>query len=130
MNSNIKLWIAVVVVGIIAVGGYFYPQVKGSFSSTGTRLPNGVSADSTSPTAGQLRGTTLLTTGAVTMGGNLTVTTSNTATSTLAVGCIQSYATSTATAVRLTFSTFAGTTTSQGGNSNFLVAAQYGSCPI
>jgi len=63
-------------------------------------------------------------------GGTITVTTTNAATSTAIVGCIQTYATSTATAVRLTLSPFAGTSTTQGGTSSFLVAAQYGSCPI
>lgn len=34
----------------------------------GTRFPNGISADTTSPTAGQVRGTTFTSTGAVTVG--------------------------------------------------------------
>lgn len=63
-------------------------------------------------------------------GGSFTLTTSNGATSTAIMGCIQGYATSTATPVRMTFSPFAGTTTTQGGTSDFLVAGQYGSCPI
>lgn len=73
-------------------------------------------------------------TGDVTLsGGNgaLTLTTSNSATSTATVGCYQTYATSTATAVRITFGTNAwATSTTQGSNANGLVAWQYGSCPI
>lgn len=51
----------------------------------GTRFPNGISADSTSPSAGQIRGTSLTTTGAATIGGAATLssTVSVTATTTL-----------------------------------------------
>lgn len=74
------------------------------------------------------KGVTL--TGDSTTGGKtLTVTSSNTATSTATAGCFQGYATSTATPLHLTFSPFAGTTTTDGTNSNFLVAARYGACP-
>ena len=60
-----------------------------------------------------------------------TLTTSNSATSTLIVGCVQMYATSTATAVHITFGTAEhSTTTSQGATSNGLVAWLYGACPI
>jgi len=34
-----------------------------SLGASGTRFPNGISADTTSPTVGQVRGTTLVTTG-------------------------------------------------------------------
>ena len=57
--------------------------------------------------------------GDLTLGGDLTITTSNTATSTLEVGCIQTYATSTATAVRLSATTTPG-----------IAYWSYGSCPI
>ena len=40
---------------------------------SGTRFPNGISADSTSPSAGEVRGTTLTLTGASTLSGALTV---------------------------------------------------------
>lgn len=80
-------------------------------------------------------GTSALT-GDVTLGGGngaLVVTTSNTATSTVQVGCISMYATSTATAVRMSFSLpsqNAATTTTQGSASIGNVVWQYGSCPI
>jgi len=63
-------------------------------------------------------------------GGTVSLATSNTATSTLAVGCIQTVATSTVTPIRLVISTTpAATGTFQGTNANFTVLAQYGSCP-
>lgn len=68
--SNKSLTVGLIAVAIIAVGGYIFPLVGAPSSSdtslggSGTRYPNGVSADTTSPSAGQLRGTTLLTTGA------------------------------------------------------------------
>lgn len=64
-------------------------------------------------------------------GGLLTVTTTNTATSTAIVGCYQTYATSTATAWRQGI-VVVGTSTamSSGGTANGFVVAQYGSCPF
>lgn len=44
-----------------------------SLGASGTRFPNGVSADSTSPIAGELRGTTLTLTGAGTIAGAVDV---------------------------------------------------------
>lgn len=92
---------------------------------TGTRFPYGISADSTSPSAGEVRGSTLTVTGAAAITGNatvsgrtLTVTTSNTSTSTLVVGCVQMYATSTATAMKLQPTTTPG-----------IALWQYGTCP-
>lgn len=70
-------------------------------------------------------------TGNITKSGDITVTTTNTATSTITVGCLQTYATSTATAVRFTIGTAANaTSTSQGTDANGTVVWQYGSCPI
>lgn len=105
-----------------------------------TRFPNGISADSTAASAGQVRGTTLTITGASTLSGDTTfaggdgaisVTTTNSATSSVDVGCIEMPATSTDTTIVLTFATEAhSTTTSSGTNSDGLVAWRYGSCPI
>lgn len=43
-NSIRNLWIALVVVGIIAIGGYFFPKVLSNFgaSTPGTRYPHGI----------------------------------------------------------------------------------------
>jgi len=85
MNKIIT--IALVIITLLVSGLYF----KGGsdlFGATGTRMPNGISADSTSPVAGEVRGTTLTITstsaftgamvaGAFTQGGGTVATTSN-----------------------------------------------------
>ena len=113
---------------LVLVGGNNQSSTLGG----GTRFPNGLSADSTSPVAGELRGADLtLTDDAVIAGGSLTVTTTNAATSTTAVGCIQTVATSTATAIRLiigTPNTAASSSASTAINAGF-VNWGYGSCP-
>jgi hypothetical protein len=101
--------------------------------ASGTRLPNGVSADTTSPVAGELRGTTFTLTGDATFGGGdggVVVTTSNTATSSVEVGCIQMTATSTASPIKLVPATYATTTATFGlGTAAFPVVAVFGTCP-
>ncbi len=37
MTSEKKLWVALVAVAILAIGGYFYPQVKASFGAISTQ---------------------------------------------------------------------------------------------
>lgn len=49
-------------------------QENGVLGASGTRFPHGISADSTSPVAGEVRGTTLTSTGAATIGGAFSVT--------------------------------------------------------
>ena len=75
----------------------------------------------------------------VPVGKTTTLTTSNSATSTLIAGCVQMYATSTDTAVHLTFATAnMATTSSQSGTggdaatglSTGVVLWKYGACPI
>lgn len=116
----------VVVIAMMLVGG----NQSVSLGASGTRFPNGLSADSTSPVAGEVRGTTLTSTGAATLasasitgdatlsGGTLNIATSNTATSTIIGGCFQFYATSTATAHNFTASTTPG-----------IMYSSYGACP-
>lgn len=58
-----------------------------------------------------------------------TVTTTNTATSTLVVGCIQTYATSTASPVYIAFGASNFGTTTFGAAGRGLVTWQFGSCP-
>ena len=61
----------------------------------------------------------------------LTVNTSNAGTSTTAVGCIQTYATSTAQPIRLEFSTSTPlASTNIGTVANGTVAWRYGTCPF
>ncbi len=67
IHEWINTTLTLVVLLLVLVGG----NQSGSLGG-GTRFPNGISADSTSPSAGQVRGTTLTTTGAVTIGGAAT----------------------------------------------------------
>lgn len=64
------------------------------------------------------------------LGRNLVVTTSNTSTSTIEVGCMQMYPTSTVTAVRLEFHASSTLADSTNGATDGLVVWKYGSCPI
>lgn len=48
-------------------GGMELPDMGVMFGASGTRFPNGLSADSTSPSAGQIRSTTLLVTNTTTL---------------------------------------------------------------
>jgi hypothetical protein len=59
-------------------------------------------------------------------GGLLTVTTANSATSTIVVGCTQSYATSTATPLKLMFT---ASTTAPTNGSGVIPVISYGTCP-
>jgi len=70
--DKIHSWINTVLIGIVLismlVGGNNQPvQIQGDPVGSGTRFPNGLSADGTSPSAGQVRGTTLTVTGAATI---------------------------------------------------------------
>lgn len=57
-----------VVAVVIAITVPFFLGGSNTFGATGTRFPNGLSTDSTSPSAGQMRTTTLLTTSTATIG--------------------------------------------------------------
>ena len=115
----------------LAFGGFLF--FKGSSPASGGLNPTGpqhrqVEAFIQGITFGtnnqsQFDNTGKLTVGpdAVVGGGTLTVTTSNTATSTAIVGCIQTYATSTATPVFLQ-----ATTTKAGGVAAYFL---FGTCP-
>jgi hypothetical protein len=82
MNKMKFVWGAIAVAIVIAIGGYSFPQVQQQVEAvvgaTGTRFPNGLSADSTSPIAGEVRGTTFTSTGDSVVGDDLTVTGDNT----------------------------------------------------
>lgn len=67
-NKNLTIWLTVVT--IIAVLAWFFPvalAVPPTAGSTGSRFPDGISANTTSPVAGQVLGTTLTTTGLATL---------------------------------------------------------------
>jgi len=122
MSTQLR-FAGVVVAIVIAIGGLYVLANSQTQNSGGTRYPNGISADNTIPVPGEVRGTDLtITDDATISGGQVTITTANTATSSLTVGCIQTYATSTATPVRLS-----ATTTAAGGTIPLFV---FGSCPF
>jgi hypothetical protein len=100
MKTNGFVWVGILIAIVIAIGGYFFPQVQQAFGGTGTRFPNGLSADSTSPSAGQVRGTSLTITGNSSISGLLAVSSSF-----------------------LTFSPTAVSTTTTGGNAATLSQA-------
>lgn len=79
INHNWINTLLIVAVGILVLVGSNQSEVGG------TRFPNGLSADGTSPTAGQVRGTTLLSTGAATFSSTIAVTGAATLSSTLVV---------------------------------------------
>lgn len=131
MNETLKHGSLAVVAALLVVAGYALlvggnqPVVQAPELGSGTRFTNGISTDSTSPSSGEVRTTTLTTTGAATVGGDATVsggtlnvTTSNSATSTVVAGCFQFYATSTETPHKFQASTTPG-----------VMHSQYGSCP-
>lgn len=45
--SNKTLTIGVLVAIVIAIGGYFFPQIQSAFGSVGTRFPNGLAVGTT-----------------------------------------------------------------------------------
>ena len=68
-----------------------------------------------------------------TLSGDITQSTSNTSTTTFAGGCIQTTATSTDTPVRFVLqatTTIGNSVQGSSATNNFVVLAQYGSCPI
>ena len=75
MNDTLKTAAIVLVASMIGgfVGGLVGNQPGDDLGASGTRFPNGISADTTSPSgAGNFRGTTLTVTGASTLTGAVT----------------------------------------------------------
>lgn len=62
--------VALVILAIINLAPMVFGLFSGPALGAGTRYPNGISADTTSPTTGQVRGTTLTVTGTATLGDN------------------------------------------------------------
>lgn len=125
MNDYIKLVIAAILGGLIVWG-----VLSVTSQSFGVRDTSNI----TNPFNFQqgLTSTTGTFSGAITSGGDLTVTTSNTATSTITVGCVQTYATSTATPIHWSMDlTSTSTAANQYGTTvGGLVTWGYGSCAI
>lgn len=80
-NENAKSFLVAIVLLVIAIGAYWFPSVTviervESVLGGGTRFPNGISTDSTSPSSGEIRGSTLTITGAQTLTGATTLSSS------------------------------------------------------
>jgi len=84
MNKNI-VYGGILIAIVLAVSALFFggtktivKEVPQDYGAGGTRFPNGLSTDSTSPSAGQLRTSTLTVTGASTLTGAVAVGSSGT----------------------------------------------------
>lgn len=131
--KSIGLVVAGIVIGLIisslggskaSLGGIYHQTVEEFYAGlkAGTSNQLVISDTGAITTSGALS-----TTGDSTVsGGTFTVTTANTATSTLIVGCVQSYATSTATAMKLQFT---ASTTAPTNGSGIIPVISYGACP-
>ena len=132
------------VVFAVVFGVLFVTIVASAVTTISTAITTAgditTSAGNIEATAGTLTvgGASTLTGDVTLSGGNgaLAITHANAATSTITVGCVQTYATSAATAIHLEFhatgtagSTFA-TSTNGYGMSQGLVIWKYGACPL
>ena len=72
-NILINAVVSALVAAVVALGvGGLVGNQSADLGASGTRFPNGLSADSTSPSAGQVRGTTLTFTSTANITGNAT----------------------------------------------------------
>lgn len=128
MNNTIAQWCGIVVAIVIAaIGALSHGDAKvGNVTQSFWDAAQGFKMNGV-----VIHNATVLKT--TTAGGTLTVTTSNTATSTASFGCIQTTATSTATPIKLVFSGPTTTANLSGqiltNVANFDVLGQYGNCP-
>ena len=125
------VWIAVCAVAIMSFGGYIYPQASGMLGGTTNFDSLSLGETLTVTGASTLTGAATFTADATFNGGDgaVVITNSNTATSSIEVGCIQMTATSTATPTRIVMGSSGATTTHQGTAAAGVVAWQYGTCP-
>lgn len=76
MLSKIRDWATlgavIVILGVVLVGVGGNNQSQDNLGASGSRFPRGISADSTSPVAGEVRGSTLTMTGNSTLTGSVT----------------------------------------------------------
>lgn len=132
-TEHISIVVALVAV-VIALGAYSYPApVQPPLGGAGCNGGNCTDYDAVNTAEGYYVDDSAIISGT----GNITnatsgtfqVPTTNTATSTTKVGCVQTTATSTATPIHLEFNTTSSTSTINGASSG-IVAWKYGACPI
>jgi len=116
MSNTTKIIVGVIagiVVGLL-LSALFNPSLGGVYSTTQQDFAEGISVDGTTVIDGSgnidapITSSTGTFSSTLTVGGDVTITTTNTATSSIEVGCIDTYATSTETAVRLSATTTPG----------------------
>ena len=124
---------AIVAIIVVFIGSMLVGNQSAELGASGTRFPNGLSADTTSPVAGQVRGGTFTFTGAgsavgITNTGTLTQsgvsTFTNTITNTAAtstLGCLRVYQYGATTVASSTFYLMASSTATGGINGSFEV---------
>lgn len=135
--STIHTWVNTLLIGGVVlawvlVGGNQPGALSGSSDSGYNATGNGVYAvDGTTVIDGSGNVDAPITSTTGTFSGDVVVTTANTATSSIEVGCIQTYATSTASPIKVTWGKVGSTatTTLYGGTSVFLPYGEYGTCP-
>ena len=128
--SWVAIILSIVALIVAVVGGSSQPQLGAEGDTNLTNLV--LSGDAAVGDALTVTGASTLTGDATLSGGAsaLTLTTSNTATSTAVIGCINTYATSTATAIHLTIGSGANATTTYDGTAAVgTVGWRYGVCP-
>jgi hypothetical protein len=128
--KSIGFTVAGVILGLLiaAVAQTATPGAGAVYELTAQYFYEGIFAGKTNQFAVESDGD-VTTTGDVTIsGGQLNVPTVANATSSAVVGCVQLYATSSATAVKLDLILSASTTVN-GATSAFVVAGRYGTCP-
>lgn len=127
--TNLKLigvGIAGVVVGLLLSASFGGQLLGGVYNQVANHFAQGLYAGTSNQFSVDSSGNITTTGDATISGGSLTVTTSNSATSTVILGCVQTYATSTATAWKLLV---VATTTQIAPGYNAVVLAKYGTCP-
>jgi len=127
MNSKVLSWSALVaalvavVLGAMALVGV--NNQSEFFGASGSRFPNGISANNTSPVAGEVRGTTASLTGRMSVLTTGTTTTSFRSSSATQGYCVEFNATSSDTVLNRTYA--ASTTPSTAG---VISVVRYGAC--
>ncbi len=133
-TKNIIFGVVIVVISV-ACSYLLFGRTSTSVAKFGAAVPGQLLAEYYLPfistnqgfnSAFPIQTTSTLTATGFTDNGNANIVTSNTATSTLTVGCVQSYATSTVTAESLRF---VASTTAPTNGSGLIPVVSYGTCP-
>lgn len=130
-NVSISAVTALVVVAGWAwlVGGNAGQSLQGTTNYDQLDVTDGYSVDGTTVIDGDGNVDAPITTTSITASGDITQSTSNTATTSAAFGCIETVATSTETAIHIVFSALSATSTF-GGTADGIAAWAFGSCPV